>query len=177
MEMAASYLALPSSASEADREGAHASAHHGAYSSPQPPRATVRARRATRDATACRASRIPHSPEPPGDPPVHGSPRQRSSDHNHLRCTEDRRHCKARWTETKGARPPRERGASSEMRIESECGLRSSRVHESSSCAYGTPHSRRPERAAAGTLNAYSALPSQYGVTYSRSRTYMWYDS
>jgi hypothetical protein len=51
MEMAASYLALPSSASEADSEGAHASAHHGAYSSPQPPRATVRARRATRDAT------------------------------------------------------------------------------------------------------------------------------
>jgi len=30
VEMAASYLALPSSASEADREGAHASAHHGA---------------------------------------------------------------------------------------------------------------------------------------------------
>ena len=91
--MAASYLALPSSASEADREGAHASAHYGVYSSPQPPRATVRAARhglqslsdtpqsrvgavvsiCMQMPPACRASRRSHSPEPPGDPPVHGT--------------------------------------------------------------------------------------------------------
>ena len=158
MQVLTTALIFPT-ASEGDREGA--ARHTGCH----------------RPAEPLGYPTVQSLPETPQSTAVHGSPRQRSSDHNHLRCTEDRRHCKARWTETKGARPPRERGASSEMRIESECGLRSSRVHESSSCAYGTPHSRQPERAAAGTLNAYSALPSQYGVTYSRSRTYLWYDS
>jgi hypothetical protein len=75
---------------------------------------------------ACRASRIPHSPEPPGDPPVHGSPRQRSSDHNHLRCTEDRRHCNARWRERGQAAPESADESESRERV------RSGRVHESS---------------------------------------------
>ena len=130
--MAASYLALPSSASEADREGAHASAHYGVYSSPQPPRATVRAARhglqslsdtpqsrlgavvsiCMRDATGLQSlSEIPQSTAQSTAEELRSQPST---------MTEDIRHCKARWTETNGARPPRERGASSEMRLESE---------------------------------------------------------
>lgn len=115
LEMAASDLALPSSASKADREGTHASAHHGAYSSPQPPRATVRARRATRDATGLQSlSDTPQSRASRRPPSPRHSARQRSSDHNHLRCTEDRRHCNARWGERGQAAP--------ESADESECG-------------------------------------------------------
>jgi len=145
--MAASYLALPSSASEADREGAHASAHYGVYSSPQPPRATVRAARhglqslsdtpqsrlgavvsiCMRDATGLQSlSEIPQSRASRRPPSPRHSPRQRSSDHNHLRCTEDRRHCNARWRERGQAAPESADESESRERV------RSGRVHESS---------------------------------------------
>ena len=65
-----------------------------------------------------RASRRPPSPR--------HSPRQRSSDHNHLRCTEDRRHCDARWRERGQAAPESADESESRERV------RSGRVHESS---------------------------------------------